>query len=87
MASVLRQGWLATGKQAHNARKAKNNGHIWLKQDSELVKVIKEQARKQSMQGLWFPFHFDGSNYFRISPNETLFNSLTNQWNYKAIYT
>ena len=24
-------------KQAHNARKARYNGHIWLKQDSELV--------------------------------------------------
>ncbi len=34
---ALRQGWLATGKQARNARKVRSKGHIWLKQDSELV--------------------------------------------------
>ncbi len=54
---LLRQGWLATGKQAHNARKAKNNGHIWLKQDSELVKIIKEQAREESKACKAFDIH------------------------------
>ncbi len=54
--TLLRQGWLATGKQAHNARKAKDNGHIWLKRDSELVKIIKEQAREESKACKAFDF-------------------------------
>jgi hypothetical protein len=29
--SMLRQVWLAKGKQARNARKAKNKSHIWLR--------------------------------------------------------
>jgi len=79
--NLLRQGWLATGKQAHNARKAKNNGHIWLKQDSELVKIIKEQAREESKACKAFDFHsiLMARIILEFSSNETLFNPLTNQ--------
>ena len=73
---MLRQGWLAQSKQAHNARKTRNNGHIWLKQDSELVYISTEQAREESKacEALDFlPFHSDGPNAFSFySPMKLL---------------